>query len=411
MQQSLNKYRPLVAGAVIQLCIGIIYIWSIFKAPVVAHYSQYVPAESAELFSSMTYSIMLALFVVGIIVGGRWGDKKGPRPVVLTGGLMFVGGILLSAASAAFAPSAPWLLCVFYGGVAGFGVGAAYTSTISCAQKWFPDKKGFATGVIVCTFGASTVIFTPLVNYLLAQVGVSQTFLTLALIYVVVILVFVWFVKNPPEEYIKQFAVTSPALAHKKQYTPSEVLRTKQYYMLLFSMMLLTTAYFILNPRFKLLAEERNLAEAAALASVMVTGIASACGRLIAPWLSDRIGRKGVVLLLFAISIAAVLLLIIAQGYFYMVLVALVAFAFGGSAGTYPAISADYFGTKHAGVNYGLVMIGFAASALIFPTITSAVNTGGGVTSILTFIIPAIACVAGVFVTLAFRPPAEKQAQ
>ncbi|HBU12516.1 MAG TPA: hypothetical protein DEB31_07250 [Clostridiales bacterium] len=319
-----------------------------------------------------------------------------------------MAGILLSAASAAFVPTAPWLLCVFYGGIAGFGVGAAYTSTISCAQKWFLDRKGFATGIIVCTFGASTVLFTPLVNTLLAQFGVAQTFLTLALIYAAVILIFAWFIKNPSAEYMRQFAAASPALAERKQYAPSEVLRTRQYYMLLFSMMLLTTAYFILNPLFKSLAESRGLPESAALLSVMITGIASACGRLIAPWLSDKIGRKGVVLLLFVISIAAVLLLIVAQGYFYMVLIALVAFAFGGSAGTYPAISADYFGTKNAGVNYGLVMIGFAASALIFPSIASAVNAGGEPTA-LTFIIPAAACVAGIVVTAGFKPPKQEK--
>ena len=404
MSAKSNRAMPLVAGAVIQLCIGIIYIWSVFKLPVTEYYSAYVDAGYAATCASASYSIMLAMFVLGIVVGGRMGDKRGPRPVVMMGSFMFVGGILLSAASAAFVPTQPWLICLFYGGVAGFGVGAAYTSTISCAQKWFLDKKGFATGVIVCTFGASTVIFTPLANYLLAELGVPMTFTTMALIFLVIIMIFVWFVKNPSEEYMKQFAAASPALSKQKQYTPGEVLKTRQYYFILICMMLLTSAYFIFNPLFKSLGEQRGLSESAALLSVMMTGVASAAGRLIAPWLSDKVGRRNTVILLFVISIAAVLALLSAEGYLYTVLIAVVAFAFGGSAGTFPAINADYFGTKHAGVNYGLIMIGFAASALLFPSIASAVNVGGEATA-LTFILPAVACAVGAVFAFMLKPP------
>ncbi len=409
MSKTQNKFLPLIAGALIQLCIGIIYIWSIFKVPVVTYYSQYVSPEFASTCASLTYSIMLATFVLGIIIGGRINDKKGPRPVVLMGGFMFFAGIILSAACASFAPSLPWLICIFYGGVAGFGVGAAYTSTISCAQKWFLDKKGFATGVIVCTFGASTVIFTPLANSLLASVGVPQTFLILSLVFLAVILIFAWFVKNPSEEYMQKFRLASPQLAAQKQYTPGEMLKTKQYYLLLFSMILLTPTYFILNPLFKSLAEARGLMEAAALASVMITGVASAAGRLAAPWLSDKIGRKNVILVLFFITLASVLLLIIAQSYLYILLIALVAFAFGGSAGVYPAVTGDYFGTKHNGINYGLIMIAFAVSALTFPTVASSVNAGGDATA-LTFLIPAVACVIGIIVTAFLKPPKQKEA-
>jgi OFA family oxalate/formate antiporter-like MFS transporter len=407
MKKTQNKFLPLIAGAIIQLCLGIIYIWSIFKAPFVAYYSQTVAERFATTISSLTYSIMLAAFVLGIIIGGRFNDKKGPRPVVFMGGMMFSIGILLSSLSATFIPSLPWLICIFYGGVAGFGVGAAYISTISCAQKWFPDKKGFATGIIACTFGASTVIFTPAVNMLLASAGVSQTFLLLSLIFLAVILVFAWFVKNPSPEYMQAFNAAAPQLMKKKQYRPGEMLKTRQYYLILFSMLLLTPAYFILNPLFKSLAESRGLLESTALASVMITGVASAAGRLIAPWISDRIGRKNAIFLLFCITLASVLLLIPAQGYVYTLLIACVSFAFGGSAGIFPAVTGDYFGTAHGGINYGLVTIALAASALIFPTIATSINVGGSATT-LTFVIPAIACVIGLIITSFLKPPLQK---
>ncbi len=113
MTKTQNRFLPLIAGAVIQLCIGIIYIWSIFRAPFTEYYSQFASPELAATCSSLTYSIMLATFVIGIIVGGRINDKKGPRPVVLMGGVMFALGIFLSFVSATFAPTLPWLICIF----------------------------------------------------------------------------------------------------------------------------------------------------------------------------------------------------------------------------------------------------------------------------------------------------------
>jgi len=409
MEKHANRALPLLAGAVIQLCIGIIYIWSVFKLPVTDFYSAYVSHDYAATCASLTYSIMLATFVLGIVIGGRINDKKGPRPVVLTGGIMFVAGILLSALAVSYIPSQPWLICLFYGGIAGFGVGAAYTSTISCAQKWFMDRRGFATGVIVCTFGASTVVFTPVANSLLSSVGLSQTLMTLALIFLAVILVFSWFIKNPSEAYMQKFAVSSPGISTQKQYSPGETVKTKQLYFLIICMMLITPAYFILNPLFKSLGEIRGLSESAALTAVMLTGVASAAGRLVAPWLSDKIGRKNTLILLYILTIAAVLILIGISGYAYILLIAVVAFAFGGSAGVFPAISSDFFGTKNAGANYGLVMIGFALSALIFPTVATAINADGAPTP-LTFIIPAAACVVGIILTVIMKPPVPKEA-
>lgn len=388
-----NKYMPLIAGAIIQLCIGIIYIWSIFQPAVMEFYSW----NSGD--ASVTFSIMLATFVLGIVIGGRINDKKGPRPVVFLGGLMFVLGIFLSSI---VPKDIPQLIYVFYGGMAGFGVGAAYTSTISCAQKWFMDKKGFATGVIVCTFGASTVVFTPVVNALLAAVGVSKTFLILSGIFFAVIMIFGWFVKNPPQQYIDNFHIALPDLSCQRQYSPIEMLKTKQYYFIFLSMLLLTPAYFIINPLLKSLGEMRNLTEAAALAGVMVTGIASAAGRLLAPWLSDRIGRRNVLFVLYGITLICVLMLTFAQSYLFIVLIALISFAFGGSAGVFPAITADYYGIKNNGINYGLVMIAFAVSGLLFPAIAKIV-TIDGIPTAWTFIVPAVASVIGIIVTFALK--------
>lgn len=145
-----------------------------------------------------------------------------------------------------------------------------------------------------------------------------------------------------------------------------------------------------------------QLTEAAALAGVMVTGIASAAGRLLAPWLSDRIGRRNVLFVLYGITLICVLMLTFAQSYLFIVLIALISFAFGGSAGVFPAITADYYGIKNNGINYGLVMIAFAVSGLLFPAIAKIV-TIDGIPTAWTFIVPAVASVIGIIVTFALK--------
>ncbi len=395
-----NRYLPLVAGALIQLCIGIIYIWGIFQKPLVEHFGWSNGA------ASITFSIMLSTFVLGIVVGGRISDKMGPRLVVFLGGFLFSLGILLTS----FIPkSMPELIYLFYGGIAGFGVGAAYTSTISAAQKWWADKRGFATGVIVCTFGASTVVFTPLANYLLQPdvFGVIWTFRFFAILFFAIVMLLGWFVKNPSKEYMSALGLKTPDFANQKQFSPLEVLKTKQYYGVLLGLMFLTPAYFIINPLMKTLGEVRGLSESVALAGVMITGIASSTGRLLAPWASDKIGRKNVIFILYFISFASVLMMTFAQSYLFVVMIALIAFAFGGTAGVFPAFTADYFGGKNIGVNYGLVMIGFAVSGLLFPTVSSLVSKEGNPTA-LTFVIPAVACLVGSFIVFLLKPPTKK---
>lgn len=406
MNKTPNRAFPLMAGAAVQLCVGIIYIWSIFKMPLTEYYSAFVDAGYASTCVTVTYSIMLALFVAGIVVGGRMNDKLGPRPVVLMGGILFGAGIVLSAAAVQFFPTQPWMICLFYGAIAGFGVGAAYTSTISTAQKWFPDKRGFATGVIVCAFGTSTVLFTPVANSLLKSTSIPQTFLTMGCVFLGVVLIFVWFIKNPPQEFLDKLPITAQQASAQKQFTPAETLRTRSMYMLIFCMMFITPGFFILNPMFKSVAELRGLSETAAVAGVMVTGIASTLGRLTAPWFSDRIGRKNVLILMTSINLASVVLLAFAQSYAFMVFIATLAYAFGGGAGIFPAISADYFGTKNAGANYGIVMCGFAASALVFPNLAAALEPGSTPT-IISFIVPMVVGVAALVIALLIRPPAQ----
>lgn len=355
--------KVLIAGSVLQLFLGIIYVWSVFVLPVSEFYSW----EVAQV--KLTTSYMLCFFVVGILAGGKLQEKIGAARVTLIGGIMLATGMLATA----FVPKdAAWLIYLTYGIIGGFGVGAGYNANISAAQKWFPKNRGFATGVSVCAFGFSTVIFAPLVEALIKQFGLQSTFIILSIAFLVVVLALFRFINLPGDTVASNAA--GAELLKRRQYTTSEIIRTKEFYFITLSLMLATATFFILNPSFKTLAIERGLDPAIGTVVVMITGIANALGRLGAPLLSDKIGREKAAFTIIAITILGALSLCFARGGMFIVVIALIAFCYGGYSGIYPVITADYFGIKNVGSNYGAVMVGFAISALAFPLILNAVQ-------------------------------------
>lgn len=385
-----NRYLVLAAGMVMQLCAGIIYMWSVFKGPVAAHLA-WEPAKAA-----ITSSVMLASFVLGIIIGGRLQDKHAPSPVAFAGGALLSLGM---AASAFVPPSAPWLVYVFYGVVGGLGVGCVYTTTVSVVQKWFPDKRGFATGMMVGAFGFSLVLFAPVTRALLAGWGVPATFLFFGALFLLVCSACSLFLKNPEAKA----AGGGAASGLQKQYTTREMLKTKEFYFLTFSLFFLLPAYFILNPLFISLGVERGLTENMAAFGVMLTGIASASGRLLTSWFSDYAGRKAAIVTIALVTLAAALAMIFARGVLFLVCIAAIAFSFGGSASVYAATAADLFGTKHMGLNYGCVMAGFGVSALVFPLVSNALASGG--LYAFSFVVAAGACAVTLALTAFLKVP------
>ena len=382
-----NRYLALAGGVVIQLFVGIIYIWSIFQGPIIEYFGW------THSGAALTFSVMLPMNVLGVIAGGMLNDRKGARFVLYLGGILMTAGLLLSS----FIPKEqPWLLYITYAGMGGFGGGLAYNATVSCAQKWWLDKKGLAGGIIICAYGMSTVVFTPVVDMLLGEsgVGVQNTFRILALIFVIILLTAGGFIVNPNKEYIEMISDSNTELKGKRQYTPGEVLRSWKYYFLIICLLSLTAGYLMLNPMLKSLGEMRGLSEEIALIGVMITGLASAFGRLTAAWLSDKIGCTKVMLFLYTVTMISVLLLWRIQGNLFIVLIAFVAYAYGGCAGVTPILATDFFGIKYMSSNFGLVMVSVMISGIIYPFLGSIVSPGGEA-SVATFLIPAVLCMVG----------------
>ena len=377
--------KVLFTGAILQLFLGIIYVWSVFVAPV----SDFFKWDIGSV--KLTSSFMLCCFVLGILIGGKLQVKIGTSRVVLGGGLLMALGMLLTSFIPLSAPA--WIIYISYGILGGFGVGMAYNAIISSAQRWFVHNRGMATGISVCMFGFSTVVFAPMVELLIGRFGLLAAFRILSAAFFLVTVALFSFIKMPENTAAGQ---SSAPVLDAKQYTTGEMIKKPAFFMIMFSMMFLTSSYFILNPSFKILADERGLAASIGTVLVMITGVANALGRLGIPMLADKIGREKAIITIIAATAVATGALCFVQGPLFMIAVAVIAFCYGGSSGVYPLITADYFGIKNIGSNYGAIMVGFAISALLFPM-------GIGLISSVTVKFIVLAClvaVGGVLVTV-----------
>lgn len=389
--------RVLVMGSILQLFLGVIYVWSVFVRPVSVFYQWDI--EKVKL----TSSFMLSCFVLGILIGGKLLAKIGGPRVVLIGGLATAAGMLL----ASFVPAgAAWLIYITYGVIGGFGVGMAYNTINTCAQKWFPKKRGLAVGISVCMFGFSNVVFAPLIETLMrfnAETAAFDgftpptTFRLLAAAFALVTLLFFRFIILPPNTGAQ--AAASAALLEKRQYTMREMLQTKQFYLITLSMMLFTAAYFYIIPSLKTMPVDRGLSEQIGTVLVMITGIANALGRLATPVLADRIGSEKATLTIIILTVISSAVLSFAPGYLFLAAVAVIAFCYGGSSGVYPLVTTDYFGIKNVGSNYGAIMVGLATSALFFPMLLGLIHS-----TVISFIVlAALAAASAVLILLLMR--------
>lgn len=357
--------KVLVAGSVLQLFLGVIYIWSVFVAPVKDHFNWDLSNVK------FTVNVMLCCFVIGILIAGKLQTMIKASYIVLTGGLMMAVGMFATSLLPASAPV--FTIWITYGIVGGLGVGLAYNTIIASAQKWFPKMRGLATGISVCTFGFSSVIFAPLATQMIgsAKIGLTLTLQILAAAFLVATLALFAFVKLP--ENTESAAVDFGA---QKQYTTGQMLKKVDFYLIFFSMMFLTAAFFIINPSLKLLAPMYGLDAGFGVTLVMIAGLANSAGRLLVPLLGEKIGFRGSVLTILLITAVGTASLCFVQGALFVVAIALVAFCYGGSSGVFPVVTSSSFGLKHIGSNYGAVMVGFMVSVLVFPYIVGQLTTG-----------------------------------
>ena len=382
-----SKTKILSVGAclVTMFCIGIVYLWSVFQQPVIDHYGW---SSSAV---TMVSSAIIFCYVLGTLIGGYILDRTSPSFVAVIGGALLSVGLYLTSL---LGPAIPWLIYITYGLCAGFGVGFAYGGALNCIQKWFPHKRGFATGISVCAFGLATVVLGPLIELFIAKLGVPGAFRAMAFSFPLIVIVMGLFIKNPTQEYL--CSLDNPAACVvQRQYKPTEALRSLEFWSLALSLLFLPAAYMMIIPRIKTLGLLRGLTDNMATIAVSLTGVASAASRLIAGYVTDKIGGAKTIWILTAVNLVSSILLIFADGGLYIVAVLLIVCGYSGPAGIFPTLSTNAFGTKHSGTNYGLAFMFLCISSPLFTMISNVVSKSGVETGNYTaaFVIAAAGCI------------------
>ena len=363
MKQQFAATHPwtiLAAGAAIQVLTGLPAAWGVFQQPVMEEYGL------SEQGAGYAFGILIAAFGVGCVLGGFLQDRHGPRCAGLWGTALLCGGFF---AAGLLPPDSAEAFFLAFSIPAGLGTAFLYPSIQSCAQKWYADRKGLATGVIGGAVGLSGAFLTVFVRtavrgFWVVQ-GIRGAFWALGAVTLPVCLVGSLLLQDPP-----QTGQTQKSQENGKNtidLAPQQMLRTKQYWLCAGAVCFSTPAVLLFSPIILKLGMERGLEEQAALWSVVLGSVGSAAGRLLMPLLSDRIGRRPTDMLLFAVSAGLSAGFAFAQGWGVVACYAGLTFCYSALAAVLPALSTDLFGFPHAGVNYGFLALGQSVGSLAFP--------------------------------------------
>lgn len=362
-----NRLRYAAAAVFMQVLLGIIYAWSIFRAPL----AQLHGWSNAQTIAPYRYSLLA--FAAGMILAGFWQDRQGPRIVASAGGFLLGTGCLL----AAFIGDTVSGLVFAYGIVAGVGVGFAYVTPIAMCIKWFPDKRGMIVGLAVMGFGVGPLLFGPLLETLLgndpSRLGetIPRTFLILAAIFYTGVIGSAQLYRVPPAGWTPAGWTPTAARIGAIEMPPGQMARTWQFYALWIVYFLGTsvglTAIGEATPLLKEMAKTNTLMTAGTALGIM--SIFNGLGRLGWGSVSDRMGRKSAMLGMCAVSTLACVGFLRTPTSFLPLLtgLCLAAFAYGGYLALVPSLTADYFGPKNVGANYGLVFSAWGICGFLVP--------------------------------------------
>lgn len=350
-----HRWSILATGAAIQILTGIPSAWGVFQGPVRQEYGF---EESA---ASFILSCIIGAFGVGGVIGGYLQDRFGPRMAGLAGTLLLTAGFV----TAGFLPAQkPWAFYLGFSVPVGLGCAFLYPAVMSCAQKWYVDKKGMATGIIGGAVGFSGAALTFLVRWLTNSWGIRSGFWIMGAILFLVCAIGSSLLQNPTKS---EQANTTKQTTPKQDYTVGQMLKTKQYWLVTASVALATPAVLLFSPIIIQMGQERGLSEQAAYWAIILGAVGSAAGRLTMPALSDKLGRKPVDILLFIGLAGFSFAFIGVQSWWMIGVYTALTFCYAGQAAVLPSLCTDLFGIKNTGVNYGFLALGMGVGSIGFP--------------------------------------------
>jgi MFS family permease len=393
----MSRWWVALGGTALMACLGTVYAWSVFTQPLQAAFGW--SASQATL----PFSVAIFFLGVGAVAGGRWQDRAGPRPVALAGALSWAAANLLAGLGTSRL-GLPWLVAT-YGVVGGLGLGLGYVTPVAAVTKWFAGRRGLGSGLVVTGFGLGAFLYAHLLRSLpgfaaaageaaallaarvpdagaagllapAATETVLRTFTLSGLAFALLGGLAGALVRDPPRPSAAPAQGAGAARAgtgSAADHLPAEMLATPQFWAL-WSMLFVnvTAGILFISSAVPIMRELTGAAPAAAAAAYGTIALANAAGRFFWGTLSDRLGRRAAFALVYLVQVAAFL----AAGRAHSLplvaaLFAVVLLCYGGGFGVMPSFVADWFGTRHLGANYGLVLLAWSAAGLAGPGFAS----------------------------------------
>ncbi len=393
-----------LAGLGVNLCLGVLYSWGAFQTTMVQEYG--MTATQTQI----PYMVACFIFATSMVPGGRLQDKIGPRKVIMLAGVFALIGLVLSSF---------WItpvgLTITFGIVFGLAMGYGYAAPTPAAVKWFgPHKRGLIAGTVVSGFGLAGLYISPLAQYLQGAFGLENTFIILGVAYGIIIVLLAQIIENPPPGYTPE--PPPPHLAEKfapkkgvrADWDYKEMLKTKQFYGLWAMFCIGTLAGLLIIGQLRTIGlEQAELSQSLAYWLISVYAIFNWAGRLGCGQLMDKIGARNTLLLMFVLQVVTFsLFATFVTAVPLFIGTSIVAFAFGGMLTLFPAITANYFGTKNLGVNYGLVFTAWGGGGVFGPLLGGIVRDATGTFNVAYAISAGISVIA-VILALVMKPPTD----
>jgi OFA family oxalate/formate antiporter-like MFS transporter len=387
----MNRWRVVVGGVSMNLALGSLYAWSVFVLPLEQEFG-WTRAQTSWVFT-----IAIVTFAVTFIFAGRMQDARGPRLCAFLGAVLVSLGFFL----ASFTASLMYLYLIF--AVVGAGNGFGYATPMPVASKWFPDKRGLVVGLMVGGYGAGSAIIGPVASNLIQSMGWRPTFRLLGGLFFVMGLIGTWLLTNPPAGYRPHGWTPPAAAAARRDFSTAEMLRTPQLYELWLAYCLGATAGLMTISQLVPFARSAGLGPAAATFAITVGAFGNAGGRILSGWLSDMMGRLTTLRVMVLASAVAMPALFIwrQEVLLFYIFVAAVYWCYGTQLSVFASATADLYGTRNLGLNYGVLFTAWGAAGILGPMIAARAYDASGGYRYAFYAASGLALVAFVSLTLA----------
>jgi OFA family oxalate/formate antiporter-like MFS transporter len=355
----MNRWRPIIGGVCLNLAFGSLYAWSVFVLPLEKEFG-WTRAQT-----SWVYTIAIAMTITGTVIGGRVQDRRGPRVSALFGGALLACGYLLSSTI-----SSLLTLYIAFGVVAGFGGGFGYAAPMPVASKWFPDRRGLVVGLMAGGYAAGSALVGPLATALMQHYGWRTTFRALGVLFFVMTMVGGSLLEDPPAGYALEGG--APHQAKRARTAPvstAAMLGSPGFWPLWVAFCLGTMSGQMVISQLVPFARSAGLGVLAASLAIPIAALGNVSGRIISGGLSDRIGRLTTlrIMILASAILMPALYLWRQQSIPFFLLVAGVYWCYGAQLSVFASTTADFYGTEHLGLNWGVLMTAWGVAGIVAP--------------------------------------------